>query len=287
MAPRAEFLEFPVDGATLGALRWSGLLGAPTVVAVHGVSANAWAWDPIAHHLAGAADLVALDLRGRGRSYGQPGPYGIDRHAADVVSIIEQLGGPVVIVGHSMGAAVAQMAAEQRPALVRDLLLIDGGPPPSADGDRDAQFLQVFGADLERLSTIWPDRVSYHAMWAGHPAFADGISPDLERNLLADLVDVDGGFRIAVDDAAVRADGTDLLTDARVRTLLDRRPPTTIIRAEFGPSGGPPANITDDVRANYPQHRWIDAPGLNTFTLLHSATGAALVATTLRNMLLD
>jgi len=145
MAQRAKFIEFTVaqqsgdqqsgdqqsgdqqsgDGATLGALRWPGLEGAPTVVAVHGITCNAWAWDALAHHLAGAAHLVAVELRGRNRSYDAPAPYGIAQHAADIASIVEQLGGPLVLVGHSMGAHVVEMVAEQRPELVRDIVLID------------------------------------------------------------------------------------------------------------------------------------------------------------------
>ncbi len=290
MAPRAEFLDYAVDGATLGALSWSGLLGAPTVVAVHGITSNAWVWDPLAHHLAGAADLVAVDLRGRGRSFRSGGPYGIAQHAADVASIIEQLGAPVVVVGHSMGAFVAEMVADRHPDLVRDLVLVDGGAPLAAppDGDIDAALDRMLGPGIDRIRTVWPDRVSYHAMWASHPAFADGISPDLERNLLADLIEVEGGFRTAVDEVAVRADGHDLLADHDVRTLLDRRTqPTAIVRAEFGMLGFPPPFITDDVRSAYPQHRWIDAPGLNHYTVLNSAAGAALVAQTLRDILID
>ena len=305
MAQQAEFVEFTVDeqsgdeqsgdeqsgdGATLGALRWPGLDGAPTVVAVHGITSNAWAWDPLAHHLAGAAHLVAVDLRGRGRSYDAPAPYGIAQHAADIASIVEQLGGPLVLVGHSMGAYVVEMVAEQRPELVRDIVLIDGGAPlaAAADGDVDLALDRMLGPGIERIRTVWPDRVSYHSMWAGHPAFTEGISSDLERNLLADLIEVDGGFRTAVSEAAVRTDGHDLLADAQVRTLLDRRrQPTTIIRAEFGMLGGPPPFVTDDVRSRYPQHRWIEAAGLNHYTIINSATGAALVARTIRDILLD
>ena len=179
VATRAEFLEFPVEGGTLGALSWTGLLGAPTVVAVHDITSNAWAWDPLAHHLAGAADLVAVDLRGRGRSLDATGPYGIEQHAGDVASIVDQLGGPVVLIGHSMGAFVVEMVAERRPDLVRDLVLIDGGTPlaPPSDGDTDAALDRMLGPDIERIRTIWPDRVSYHAMWAAHPAFEEASAP--------------------------------------------------------------------------------------------------------------
>lgn len=290
MSSRAEFLSYAVNDAHLGALFWVGLVGAPTVVAVHGITSNAWAWDPLAHHLAGTADLVAVDLRGRGRSYDEPGPYGIGQHAADVASIVEQLGGPLVLVGHSMGAFVVEMVAERRPELVRDLVLVDGGTPlpPPADGDLDAALDRLLGPDIERIRTVWPDRVSYQAMWAGHPAFSEGISPDLQRNLLADLVEVDGGFRTAVSESAVRADGHDLLGDDDVRFLLDRRTrPTTIVRAQFGMLGTPPPFIADDVRARYSLHRWIDAPGCNHYSVINSAAGASLVARALRDVMVD
>ncbi len=99
MSRRPEFLTFDVGDAELGALRWAGIDGTPTVVALHGITSNAWAWDPVAHHLAGAAHVVALDLRGRGRSVDAPGPYGIRQHADDVARVIEQLGVRCLVVG--------------------------------------------------------------------------------------------------------------------------------------------------------------------------------------------
>jgi pimeloyl-ACP methyl ester carboxylesterase len=285
---RAEFVGFDVPGAHLGALRWTGLSGAPTVVAVHGITSTSWVWDPLAHHLAGAAELVAIDLRGRGRSLEAGPPYGMAQHADDIASVVEQLGGPLVLVGHSMGAYVVEMVAERHPTLVRDLLLVDGGAPlpRPADGDVEAALEELLGPGLARIRTVWPDRVSYHAMWASHPAFADGIGPDLERNLLADLVEVDGGFRTAVDQEAVRADGHDMLADPEVRTLLDRRTrPTTIVRAEFGMLGGLPPFIADEIVGRYGHHRWVQGAGLNHYTVLNSPAGAALVAQTLREIL--
>lgn len=286
MANRPEFLEFDVEGATLGALRWQGLVGVPTVIAVHGITANAWAWDPVAHRLAGAANLVSVDLRGRGRSWEQPGPFGMRQHADDLAQIIRQIGGPLVLVGHSMGAYVVEMTAERHPALVRDVVLVDGGTtlPRPADDHVDAALDAGLGPVMERLRTVWPDRVSYQSMWAQHPAFVDGITPDLERNLLADLIEVDGGFRTAVNEGAVRHDGGELLLDDEVRTLLDRRQePTTIVRAEFGMFGTPPPFIPEDLRDRFPQHRWIEGIGLNHYTVMNSHAGAALVADALRH----
>ena len=63
MSPTPESTSFDIDGATIAALHWPGLGehlpdGTPTVVAVHGITANAWSWDPVAHALNGAIDLA-------------------------------------------------------------------------------------------------------------------------------------------------------------------------------------------------------------------------------------
>jgi pimeloyl-ACP methyl ester carboxylesterase len=283
-----DFLEFDVAGAKLGALRWEGIDGARTVVAVHGITSNGWAWDPVAHHLAGGANLVALDLRGRGRSFDVAGPFGIRRHADDVAAVIEQLGGPALVAGHSMGAFVAMMAAARHPDLVQDVVLVDGGPrlPIVAGSDIDEVLDATLGPAIDRLRTTWPDRVSYYSMWSQHPAYAGGISVDLERNLLADLVEVDDGFRTAVNEAAVRIDGREMLADDEVRELLDRRDaPTVIIRAHNGLMGTPPPLITTAMRGSYPQHRWIEAAGTNHYTVLVGPKGAELVAESIRHEL--
>lgn len=292
LAGRPEFLDVAVGAdVTIGALAWPGLLGAPTVVAIPGAVQTAWWFDPLAHHLAGAARLVAVDLRGRGRSLGQPGPYGIEQHADDVVALIRWLDvGPVVVTGHAMGASVALMAAERHPDAVRELLLIDGGTPTGHEVDDpaalDAAVERALGAEIDQVHTVWPDRVSYQSEWSQSPAFADGIGPDLERNLLADLVEVDGGFRLAVDPEALLADGRDLLSNRAVSGLLERRrATTTVIRAEFGRDRSPTPSISPAQPRRFPQHRWIEATGLDHLTVVLSAEGAALVADTLRSLL--
>ncbi len=285
MARRPEFLTFDVGDTELGALRWAGIDGAPTIVAVHGITSNAWSWDPVAHHLAGGANVIALDLRGRGRSYDAPGPFGIAQHADDVAKVVDTLGVPCLVTGHSMGASVALMAAERHWNVVKRLVLVDGGTPlPLPDGaDVDEVLDATLGPAIERLHKVWADRTSYYSMWSAHPAFAAGISIDLERNLLADLIEVDGGFRTAVNEAAVRVDGRDLLADDQVRSLLSRRTtPTRIVRAPNGLMGTPPPLISEDTVAESSQHLWTTVPDTNHYTVLMDSTGASAVANALR-----
>ena len=196
-----------------------------------------------------------------------------------------------------MGTYVALLLAERHPAAVRSLVLVDGGtalylpdPPVRDDGTVTPQdefideVLDVsLGPVIERLGKVWPDRASYRAMWAQHPAFVDGIGPDLERILLADLTPTDGGFRVMVDPAAIRLNGRELFADDEVRSALDRHPePATIVRAEFGLMGTPPPLIADDMMDRYPQHRWIRADGLNHYTVMFSTAVPTIVADEIR-----
>ncbi|MFC7587658.1 alpha/beta fold hydrolase [Nonomuraea antimicrobica] len=103
--------------------------GARVIVAVHGITASLMAWSAVGRRLPEGWSLVAMDLRGRGHSASMPGPYGLDRHAEDVLRVAEYVGaGPeAVLTGHSMGAYVAALAGAQRE--FARVVLVDGGLP--------------------------------------------------------------------------------------------------------------------------------------------------------------
>lgn len=95
---------------------------APLVVLVHGAWHGAWCWAALQTRLddAGIAS-VAVDLPGHGASTAPLGDmHGDAQHVADV---IEALGRPVVLVGHSYGGAVITEAAV-RTGLVRHLVYL-------------------------------------------------------------------------------------------------------------------------------------------------------------------
>jgi pimeloyl-ACP methyl ester carboxylesterase len=68
--------------------------------------------------------VACTDLRGHGDSDTTFSSYGDEETAGDVVALIRQLGGPAVVVGNSMGAGSAVLAAAQRPELVSGLVLV-------------------------------------------------------------------------------------------------------------------------------------------------------------------
>src|SRR5580692_2344116 len=55
--------------------------------------------------------VATTDLRGHGDSDATFASYGDVETAGDVTALIEELGGPAVIVGNSMGAAAAALVA--------------------------------------------------------------------------------------------------------------------------------------------------------------------------------
>lgn len=68
--------------------------------------------------------VVSTDLRGHGDSDPTFATYGDPETSGDIVALVEELGGPAVIVGNSMGSASAVIAAAERPDLVTGLVLI-------------------------------------------------------------------------------------------------------------------------------------------------------------------
>jgi pimeloyl-ACP methyl ester carboxylesterase len=117
--------------------------------------------------------LLTLDCRGHGQSPAA-GPHGIATYADDVAALAESLGGPVVLGGISMGAAIAMRLAVRRPDLVRGLILVrpawaTGAAPanmePNAEvgraiaaGDHGSLFAQ--GSTAARLAREAPDNLA-------------------------------------------------------------------------------------------------------------------------------
>jgi pimeloyl-ACP methyl ester carboxylesterase len=117
----------------------------PTVLLLHGLSAARTSWDAVRSHVAASlgARVFAIDHRGHGESARTPGHYGVDDYAADAAAFVEQVvGGPVAVVGHSLGGLVAAHLAAERPELVSAAYLED---PPLYLGNRDTFNSTIFG----------------------------------------------------------------------------------------------------------------------------------------------
>jgi pimeloyl-ACP methyl ester carboxylesterase len=278
-------LDLPVEGGTLRALRFGD--GPQVAVALHGITASAMAFPVIARSLPADWSLLAPDLRGRGGSADLPGPYGLGRHAADVNQVVAGLGaGRVVLVGHSMGAYVAVLAAAAGPQLYRRVVLVDGGlPAPLPEGaDPDEVLAAVVGPALTRLRQTFADEQAYLDFFRAHPAFTGAWSDDVEAYVRYDLAGPPGAMRSRVREDAAREDGRDqLLSAERIGAALVSLPmPTLLLTAPNGMLGSPPGFLSDELIAHWrqaaPHLRIETVPDTNHYTLTLGPLGAATIA---------
>ena len=98
----------------------------PTVMLLHGWMVTAdlnWhgAYDAL---VAAGYRVLAVDHRGHGRGLRALSPFRLEDCAADAAAILRELGvGPAIVVGYSMGGAIAQLMARDHPDVMCGLVL--------------------------------------------------------------------------------------------------------------------------------------------------------------------
>ncbi len=103
--------------------------GRPVALLVHGFLDAGQIWSAVADNLSGAGITTAtIDLPGMGGSDAEPDSISLDAYARDVASVVDSIGGELVIVAQSMGAQVAELVARLRPAAVKGLVLLTPVP---------------------------------------------------------------------------------------------------------------------------------------------------------------
>ena len=96
------------------------------IILLHGMTDSGDCWKPFANQLASQYAVYLLDARGHGKSTHQHNLVAHVDQVEDVRAIIEQLRiESPIIVGHSMGAMVAYIAACRYPTLIRAVVLED------------------------------------------------------------------------------------------------------------------------------------------------------------------
>ena len=279
---RLRLLDVPVDGGDLHVLLWG--TGKHVAVALHGITGTAMSWQAVARQMPPGWTLAAPDLRGRGHSRDLPGPYGLDRHVADVTAVLRHFGGRPVLAGHGMGANVALLTRDARPSLIRRLVLVDSGlPRPLPDGVDLEAALEAAGPAMTRLRQTYPDLESYLDFWRAHPALADHWTADAEAFARYDLIGEPGHLRSGVIQDAVLADSRDAQAEKPFADALGRlTKPTPLLTAPAGFLGVPPGLQPPDLVATWqdrvPQLRPLLVPDANHYTIMYSGTGAAAIA---------
>jgi pimeloyl-ACP methyl ester carboxylesterase len=144
----------------------------PPLVLVHGTAADHSRWSLVLPALEERFAVYAIDRRGRGGS-GDTDDYAVEREFEDVAAVVDSLGEPVNLLGHSFGGLLAFEAALLTPN-VRRLVLYDPGIEVGGeeiyphevvgrldalleDGDRDG----VVETTMREVAGLSPEVVEY------------------------------------------------------------------------------------------------------------------------------
>jgi len=284
--------DIQVDGGTLHFGEW-GMSG-PVVMCSHGLTANHSCWQAMVDQLGDGFRVIAPDHRGRGKSNGITGPWGMDAHARDMIAIMDHLGVSKadLIVGHSMGGFVAAVAGQMAPDRFGKVLLIDGGLP-SVDKmpvgvSTEELVLAIVGPSMQRLDMEFESRGAYHDFWKVHPCFADDWSSYVETYIDYDLVGDEPHLKSGVQKEAILRDvETQLLSDLVPDALEALTLPVTFLKAERGMINADPL-YTDDAINDWAQRitsfEWKLVSDVNHFTIGLSEFGGKALAAEVRAM---
>lgn len=191
----------------------------PQILAIHGLTGHGQRWQTVATQHLPEFSVAAPDLIGHGRS-SWAAPWTLDANIAALADLVADAG-PVVVVGHSFGGAVALNLAAARPDLVAALVLLD--PAVALDG----RWMRDVADDMF-ASPDYTDREEARAEKVSG-SWGEVDAGELERELDEHLIDLPNGragWRISIP--AMLSYWSEL---ARPITLPPSGTPTTLVRA--------------------------------------------------------
>jgi len=185
----------------------------PLAVLVHGVTGWWRTWWRVGPALADVGwRVVAADQRGHGHSPRLGGPVTVVDLAGDLAMTIETIGRPVdLLIGHSLGGAVAAELAVDRPDLAQRLVLED---PPAISRVGDEAWLTAMDGEL-KMAICDPEGEVRRTIERNPSWLAEDARRDVEGKQLADRIDLIASFRAGIGTRVL-----DLLPRLTVPSLL-------------------------------------------------------------------
>jgi pimeloyl-ACP methyl ester carboxylesterase len=203
-----------VDGTNF-VFREIGKKGGVPLVLLHHLTAVLEDWDPrVVDGLAAKHHVIAFDNRGVGGSGGFT-PKRIEEMAQDAIAFIDTLGfSKVDLFGFSLGGFVAQVIAQQQPALVRKIILAGTGPA-GGEGIRNVVALLQDAFSKAALSNKHPKHFLFFSQTSNGQAAADDFLHRLKertKDLDAPVRDETVQAQLAAIQAWGQGDATNLRT---------------------------------------------------------------------------
>lgn len=169
-----------LNGGTRLAASVHGAMNAAPILLLHGLTMSRDTWDEIKQRLLDRCCVWTLDFRGHGHSDGVPN-YDLAGYVSDAETALAAIGRPAIVAGHSLGACVAGVLAQNNPN-VRAVFLED---PPwflgRADEWQSSVFPMLFSILSMRL-TKWqqepPPFATYLDFLSSGPDLLGGTAKD-------------------------------------------------------------------------------------------------------------
>lgn len=242
--------------------------GSRRILCLHPLASSGTFWDRIATGLGQDVTVFAPDARGHGESGWDGAGFTVQDMAGDAADVIEAVGGgPVGVVGMSMGGCVAISLAARRPELVDSLALVDTTSCYGADR-AEKWARRAEGARTKRRS----DQVGFQLDRWFSADFRATHDPEIDR-----IVDIFLATDSAAHAAACMAlgafDGTSDLDGIRV--------PTLVMVGEFD-EATPPA-MAGVLAAGIPGAALHVVPGVKHLSLIEAPDSWSVLASHLAN----
>lgn len=252
--------------------------GAPPMVLLHGLSANASAFAGLMDAgLSPAFRVIAPDLRGRGGTDKPESGYTMSHHAADVIALLDHLDlERVVLVGHSFGGFLAIHMAANHPERVSQLAVIDAAITLSP------HVVDMLRPSLARLGRVFPSADAYLAEMRLAAAVGSAWDRHLEGFYRAEMAEnADGTVQSSTSGTAVGQALSDTRGIPWREVVAQVRTPALVLNAvgAYGPPGAPPLITEEQARETadlFPNGRYVQVPG-NHLTMVFG-DGARAVA---------
>jgi len=226
---RAAAPERHVLSADGGSIAWEEHgSGTPTLVFVHGWCGDRALWRTTLDALGREHRVVALDLAGHGASEARREAWTLESLAGDVVAVVQATGSDdVILVGHSLGAPVALLAAPRLAPRVRGVIGVE------ALHDPRFRYPPGYLEEAERaLASDFPRAVEASLAAAAGPELADETrawlrrralrtDPAAARGCLAALVDFDLAEALRAARVPVRVVNAAPRTGSELVTALE------------------------------------------------------------------
>jgi pimeloyl-ACP methyl ester carboxylesterase len=250
------------------------------LIAIHGLTRNSADFEGIAPLIAQSGRRVlALDVRGRGRSDRAPDPmtYTPDVYARDVVALMEQAGiDRAVFMGTSMGGLITMALTAIRPKAVTAAVLNDIGPEVSPEG-----LMRIAAYSGQPVDTpTWAAAVDYarRINEIAFPHYGDADWEAFARRIFRDgtegtpVLDYDPDIAVPIRAAGAKALVPNLWPWFR---KLAKNRPTLLVRG--GNSDLLSAEIAAKMKKAAPGMDHVEVPGVGHAPMLDEPEAKAAI----------